>query len=139
MKKTSVDLFRNELGFIPHLPGTPEAINADSFDEDVIESLVPVLVEFWAARCAPCRRLAPEIAALAADFGGSARVFTLNVDEEPDAAERFGVRSIPAVLLFVEGQEKGRLVGEISRSTLVHLIQPYLGNHSRNQLPEGEE
>jgi thioredoxin 1 len=108
----AVEAFRDELGFIPHLPGTPEAINADSFDEDVLESPVPVLVEFWAARCAPCRRLAPTLATVAAAWRGRARVFTLNVDEELPAAERFGVRSIPAVLLFVGGTEKARLIGD---------------------------
>lgn len=119
--------FQNELGFIPHLPGLPEAINADSFDEDVLASPVPALVEFWAARCGPCRRLAPELAAVAAAVHKRARVFTLNVDEELEAAERFGVRSIPAVLLFVGGEEKNRLVSEhLTREHLVHLLRPYL-------------
>jgi thioredoxin 1 len=118
--------WRDEIGFIPHLPGEPEAINADSFDEDVIHSPVPVLVEFWAARCGPCRRLAPEMAAAAREFGGRARVFTLNVDEELEAAQRFGVLSIPATLLFVGGEEKGRLVGIVGADALVNLLRPYL-------------
>jgi thioredoxin 1 len=122
-----IDSFQNELGFIPHLPGLPEAINADSFDEDVLASPVPTLVEFWAARCGPCRRLAPELAAVATDVRNRARVFTLNVDEEIEAAERFGVRSIPAILLFVGGAEKARLVSDhITREHLVHLLRTYL-------------
>jgi thioredoxin 1 len=119
--------WREEIGFLPHQPDGPEAINADSFDDDVLASPVPVLVEFWAARCGPCRRLAPELAALSKEVGGGARVFTVNVDEEPDAAVRCGVWALPATLLFVGGQEKLRHVGAFDRSALVHLFRPYLG------------
>jgi thioredoxin 1 len=116
----------DEIGFIPHQRGQPEAINADSFDDDVLESPVPVIVEFWAARCGPCRRLAPEMAAAAAALGGRARVFTLNVDEELDAALRFGVHAVPATLLFVNGEERGRIVGFAGRASLVNLLRPHL-------------
>ena len=123
---TPLEHWRDELGFIPHLPGAPEAINADSFDEDVLESPLPVLVEFWAARCGPCRRLAPKMAAVAEWFAGRVRVFTLNVDEELEAARRFGVLSIPATLLFVGGEEKGRILGLTDRDALVQLLRPHL-------------
>lgn len=126
MSDTTKNAWREELGFIPHYPGQPEAINADSFDEDVLQALVPALVEFWAARCGPCRRLAPEMAAAAAELGARARVFTLNVDEELEAAVRFGVHAIPATLLFVNGEEKARLMGVQDRDALVNLLRPYL-------------
>ncbi len=113
---------RDELGFIPHWPGQPEAINADSFDEDALESPVPVLVEFWAARCAPCRRLAPELAQLAKETGSSARIFTLDVDAEPEAAARFGVHAVPAVLLFVDGVEWSRRYGVLTVQELRELL-----------------
>ena len=100
-----------ELGFLPHWPGAAEATNGDAFDEDVLESPIPVLVEFWAARCGPCRRLAPVLDALARDQKGRLRVLTLNVDEELPAAVRFDVLAIPALLLFCEGEEQARLVG----------------------------
>lgn len=118
--------WKDELGFIPHLPGQPEAINSDSFEEDVLQSPVPVLVEFWAARCGPCRRLAPEMAAAASEMGGRARVFTVNVDEELEAAQQYGVHSIPATLLFVNGVEKARLLGVVERTALINLLRPFL-------------
>ena len=128
MKNDTIDLFREEIGFIPHLPGMPEAINADSFDDDVLSSPVPVLVEFWAARCGPCRRLAPEMAAAARVLGGAARLFTVNVDEEPEAAVRFEVHAIPATLVFVDGEERARHIGGADRAALIHLLRPYLEN-----------
>ena len=100
-----------ELGFLPHWPGVAEATNCDAFDEDVLDSSVPVLVEFWAARCGSCRRLAPVLDALAREHRGHLRVFTLNVDEELPAAVRFNVLAIPALLLFHEGKEQERFVG----------------------------
>lgn len=127
--------WRDEIGFIPHLPGGPEAINADSFDEDVLESPVPVLVEFWAARCGPCRRLAPEMAEAARRLGGRARVFTLNVDEELEAAQRFGVLSIPATLLFVGGREQARRVGVLNADALVDLLRPHLSEADEVEYP----
>ncbi len=120
----AADPWVDEIGFIPHLPDAPEAINSDSFDEDVVQCPLPVLVEFWAARCGPCRRLAPDLAAVAREYAGRVRVFTLNVDEELEAALRFGVRSIPAVLLFVGGEERARLVGDaIGRAALIDLVE----------------
>ncbi|MBC8140418.1 MAG: thiol reductase thioredoxin [Armatimonadetes bacterium] len=114
--------FDNENGFIPHLPGMPEAINADSFDEDVLLSDVPVLVEFWTARCAPCRRLAPELQAVAETFRGRLRVFTIDVDQELPAATRFAVHSVPAILLFVRGAEVNRFYGITDRDTLTQAV-----------------
>jgi thioredoxin len=119
-------IYPNELGFIPHYPGAPEAINADSFDEDVLASPVPAVVEFWAARCGPCRRLAPEMASAARDIGQRARFFTVNVDEELPAAERFNVLTVPSTLLFVNGQEKARLLGAFDAAALVNLLRPHI-------------
>ncbi len=119
-------LFEKENGFIPHLPGMPEAINADSFDEDVLLSPVPVLVEFWTARCAPCRRLAPELQAVADTFRGRLRVFTLDVDGELPAATRFAVHSVPAILLFVSGAEVNRWNGITDRATLTGAVAEYV-------------
>jgi thioredoxin 1 len=118
--------WQDELGFIPHVPGAPEAINADSFEEDVLLSPVPVLVEFWAARCGPCRRMAPEMEAVAQRYFGRVRVFTLNVDEELPAAQRFGVHSVPATLLIVGGAEQARILGPTDRAALSALVADHV-------------
>lgn len=115
-----------EVGFIPHLPGAPEAINADSFEEDVLQESLPVVVEFWAARCAPCRRLAPVLAELTRRERGRLKVVTLNVDEELEAAVRFAVAAIPALLLFVDGQERARLVGLPTEAELAQFLRVHL-------------
>jgi thioredoxin 1 len=112
----------DESGFILHHPSLPEAINSDSFDEDVLDSPVPVLVEFWAARCSRCRRLAHDLARVARENTNGVRVFTLNVDEELPAAVAHNVRQIPAVLLFVGGKETGRLVGDVTYEELKQLL-----------------
>jgi thioredoxin 1 len=117
----------DEVGFIPHKPGGAEATNSDAFEEDVLEPTEPVLVEFWAARCGACKRLAPELERLAEEQKGQVRLFTLNVDEELPAALRFDVLAIPALLLFAQGKEVARWVGTIElaavRSQLITLSQ----------------
>ena len=106
-------IFMDEVGFIAHWPGGVEATNSDAFDEDIFAGASPALVEFWAARCSACRRLAPQLEALAREQQGTLRVFTLNVDEELPVAVRLEVLAIPALLLFVNGQEVARWVGDI--------------------------
>ncbi len=105
-----------ETGFLPHRPGQPEAINFDSFDDDILQSDGPVFVEFWAARCAACRRLAPELARL------GVKVFMVNVDEELPLAVRCDVTSLPTVLAFLGGKERGRFVGLPTPEDLADLL-----------------
>ena len=112
-----------EAGFIPHAPGGPEPLNADSFDDEVLSGETSALVEFWAARCSGCRRLAADLAHLSRTR--SVRAFTLNVDEELDAALRHGVNTAPTVILFNGGAERGRLVGVPTRAELCAFLDAH--------------
>ena len=87
------------------------AVSTAEFDKQVLESETPVLVDFWAVWCNPCRAIAPAVDAVAEEFAGRARVFKLNVDENPEIAGRYGVQSIPTLIVFKGGQKVGELVG----------------------------
>jgi len=90
-------------------------VNESDFDQVVLKSTTPVLVDFWAEWCAPCRTIAPVVEAIAEQYGDAARVFKLNVDDSPAVAQRYGIQGIPTLILFQDGVEKERIVGAASR------------------------
>jgi thioredoxin 2 len=91
--------------------GTPQPVTDASFAQDVERSPVPVLVDAWAPWCGPCHMIAPVIDQLAGEWAGRVRVVKLNVDDNPATAARFGLRSIPTLLVMKDGREVDRLVG----------------------------
>lgn len=91
-------------------------LNVSNFDTEVAEGRV--LVDFWASWCGPCRMMAPVVEQLDEDFG-DLRVFKVNIDEEPTLAERYGVMSIPTLILFENGKEKARSVGLLPKEQLI--------------------
>ncbi|MBB5022466.1 thioredoxin [Desulfurispira natronophila] len=97
----------------------------DAFESDVIASDVPVLVDFWASWCAPCRMLAPTIDALATEFEGKAKVGKVNVDENPGTSQKYGVRSIPTIMIFKGGQMVDQAVGVQSKEALKALLDKH--------------
>lgn len=102
-------------------------ITDENFDVEVASSGAPVLVDFWAEWCHPCHMIAPEVEAIAEAESGRLKVGKLNVDNAPGVAGRFGVFSIPTLLLFVDGEEKARMVGVRRREAILAEINPYLG------------
>lgn len=97
-----------------------------NFQEEVLTAKEPVLVDFWAAWCGPCKMIAPVVEELAADFAGKAKVGKLNVDEYGKTAQQYGVMSIPTLILFKDGKEQTRIVGFRPKGELANLIEQAL-------------
>jgi thioredoxin 1 len=93
-------------------------ISDNSFKSDVLESTEPVLVDFWAPWCGPCRMIAPMVEELAAENRGSVKVTKLNIDDNPEAAQNYGVSSIPTLMIFKNGEVVERMVGVQPKSRL---------------------
>ena len=97
-----------------------------NFDDSVIKSTVPVLVDFWAEWCGPCRMIAPTVEELATDYSGKVTNGKLNVDDNPNTATQFGVRSIPTLLLFKGGEVVESVVGLTDKTRLQALLDKHL-------------
>jgi len=93
-----------------------------SFDADVLASDLPVVVDFWAEWCGPCRMIAPALEEISSEMTGKVKVVKLNIDENPNAAMRFGVRSIPTLILFSAGKPAAMQVGAVPKGRLVDWI-----------------
>ena len=105
----------------------PIDVTDRTFGEHVEKSSLPVLVDFWAPWCGPCRMVSPVVEKLAVEFAGRLRVAKMNVDENPQTSEKFGIRSIPALILFRAGHEASRTVGAQSQADLRRWIDRALG------------
>ena len=96
------------------------------FEELVLKSELPVLVDFWASWCGPCKMVAPVLEELAADYGGKVKVLKVNVDENPDTASRYSIMSIPTMILFKNGEPIQTLIGFRNKEELKGIIDPNL-------------
>ncbi len=101
-------------------------LNDDNFDAEVGQSEIPVLVDFWAPWCSPCLMVAPVIEKLAEEYKGRCKFGKLNVDENPVTAGRFGIRSIPTLILFKDGQVVDKVVGAVPKENIEDLIKKAL-------------
>ncbi len=102
------------------------AVTDASFQEKVLDSDVPVLVDFWAPWCGPCRMVAPVVDEIAEQYEGQVKVVKLNTDENPQVASNYGIRSIPTLMIFKDGQRVDMVVGAVPKTTLANTLEKYL-------------
>jgi thioredoxin 1 len=106
-------------------------VSDSSFDKDVLQSDRPVLVDFWATWCAPCRMLEPTVAAVAEKYAANARVVKVNVDENPSISQRYGIKGIPTLILFKGGKEAERVVGATSKDAISKMIDKHIAGAAK--------
>jgi thioredoxin 1 len=104
-----------------------QEVTDQSFEQDVLKSEQPVLVDFWAEWCGPCKMIAPTVEQVAQQYEGRAKVVKMNVDENNQVPQRYGIKGIPTLILFKDGSEADRVVGATSRDNISRMIDRSLG------------
>jgi thioredoxin 1 len=99
------------------------AVTTATFEAEVVKSAIPVVADFWAEWCGPCRMIAPVLKELARDYKDRLKVAKINVDEEPDLASRFGIQSIPTLLFFKGGEMVRQQIGAVPRAVLEKIVK----------------
>jgi thioredoxin 1 len=102
------------------------AVTDETFEQEVIESSVPVLVDFWAPWCGPCRMVAPVVDEIAEQYMGQVKVVKVNTDDNPGVASKYGIRSIPTLMIFKGGQRVDMVVGAVPKTTLANTLEKHL-------------
>ena len=106
--------------------GSPLNVTDENFEAEVVNSDIPVLVDFWATWCGPCRMIAPSIEELAQEYEGRAKVVKVNVDHAQKTAQGFGIRSIPTLLIFKDGKQAEQLVGAVPKNAIEDKLKSVL-------------
>ena len=106
----------------------PIALTDDNFEREVLESTAPVLVDFWAAWCGPCKMIAPIVKELSGEYEGKAKVCKLDVDSAQKTATEFGIRSIPTLLIFKEGKVADQVIGAVPKQQITEKLDAVLAN-----------
>ena len=101
-------------------------VTDNSFQQEVLESTMTVLVDFWAPWCGPCRMVAPVVEEISDQYDGQVKVVKVNTDENPNVASQYGIRSIPTLMIFKDGQRVDMVVGAVPKTTLANTLEKYL-------------
>ena len=101
-------------------------VTDEKFEEQVLKNEKPVLVDFWAPWCGPCKLVGPVVDKMASKYQGKIKVFKLNTDENPDIASKYGIRSIPTLMIFKKGQRLDMVVGAVPEKTLANTLEKYI-------------
>lgn len=102
------------------------AVTDSTFKQEVLDSDLPVLVDFWAPWCGPCRMVAPVVDEISQQYDGRVKVVKVNTDENPTVASQYGIRSIPTLMIFKGGQRVDMVVGAVPKATLSNTLEKYL-------------
>jgi thioredoxin 1 len=103
-----------------------QAVTDSSFDKDVMKSSTPVLVDFWAEWCGPCRALSPKLEEIAGEMSSQVKIVKMNVDENPQTPGQYGIRGIPAMLLFKDGKQVGELIGNQPKDNITEFLKSHI-------------
>ena len=101
---------------------TTSSVSDDNFEQEVLKSSEPVLVDFWAEWCGPCKQIAPALEEIASELGGKVKIAKLNIDENPDTPTKFGIRAIPTLIIFKDGEVSSTQMGALPKSKIVDWI-----------------
>src|SRR3954454_11508767 len=110
-----------------------KVVTDTAFETDVLGSDKPVLVDFWAEWCGPCRMIAPSVEAVAEQYEGKAGFFKMNVDENMNVPQQYGIRGIPTLIVFKGGQEQERIVGAVTKDAIAKVVEKYVAEDAGNK------
>jgi len=108
------------------MAGNVVQVTDDSFEQEILKSDLPTLVDFWASWCGPCRAIAPVVEELSEDYAGKVKVAKLNVDESPKTPGQYGIRAIPTLIMFKDGKQVDQITGAVSKAHIEEALKKIL-------------